>query len=112
MAPGPGWTLDREADRLICTFRGRLTAAEGEASAALVAAELTSSPLHLVFDLTDMQGYESGARAAWQRSLWPLRDRILSLEVVGGNAVVRMGANVLGLALGVPVTSSSRPSSE
>ena len=84
-------------------FDGHLSTEEGQASAEAFSEKL-EIPRDVIFDVRKMQGYESGARRAWQQTLWPLRDHILSLTVVGGNALVRMGATVLGTFLGLSVT--------
>ena len=51
-----------------------------------------------------MAGEEHAAREAWQSALWPLRSKLRHVTVVGGHALVRLGASTLGLALGVPVS--------
>jgi hypothetical protein len=53
-----------------------------------------------------MTGYEMGSRIAWQNALWPLRRNILSIEVIGGNTIVRLGAVGLSSLLGVPALFS------
>jgi hypothetical protein len=96
------WTEDGET--LIATFRGRLSGRDGAASAAAFATELSRGPARVIWNLTEMTGYEAGARVAWQRALWPVRHHIRSIEVVGGGPIVRVGAVTLTMALGLAAT--------
>lgn len=97
------WSLRRTKDAatLVATFRGKLSEAEGKAFAAAFAEELTWAPAHIIWNLTEMTGYEAAARVAWQEALLPLKQRIRSLEVVGGSPLVRVGAVTLAMVLGV-----------
>lgn len=97
------WTLRRTGDgaTVIVTFRGKLSAGEGRASAEAFAMEIAREPALVVWNLIEMTGYEPAARVAWQHALWPLRHRIRGIEVVGGNPVVRIGAVTLTMVLGI-----------
>ena len=86
-------------------FTGKLTTSGGSDSADEFLAVLGQDAAPVVFDISEMDGYESGARSAWQQALWPHRRKIQSITLVGGNAITRMGGQILGLALGVAVTS-------
>ncbi|MDP3279188.1 MAG: hypothetical protein Q8Q09_28615 [Deltaproteobacteria bacterium] len=97
----PGWSVQIVDDRLIATFVGRLSTADGRSSALEFARCLREQPRHVVWDLGQMRGYEAGAREAWQSQLWPLREQILSISVRGGGPFVRLGANTLAMALGI-----------
>lgn len=92
---------DASSGRLVATFDGYLEAGEGLRSARVFAKALAPAPRDIVFDIRRMNGYHNDARRHWQSALWPVRKRIRSLTVVGGNAIVRMGAAALGLALGI-----------
>ena len=79
-----------------------MAAQEGIKSAEAFCAALRShEAVPVVFDIREMTGYDREARVAWQEHLYPMRDRILCIEVRGGNSLVKMGASVLALALGV-----------
>ena len=97
------WSLRRTKDgaTVIATFRGKLGESEGRTFAASFAEELSWAPAHIIWNLTEMTGYEAAARVAWQEALLPLRHRIRSLEVVGGGPLVRVGAVTLAMVLGV-----------
>jgi hypothetical protein len=89
--------------RIEFTFEGRLSAEEGKRSASFLAEALGVEPLHLVFDVRNMTGYDSDARVAWQNILFPKRKAILSTTMRGGNSIVRLGGTVLAMALGCPI---------
>ena len=100
------WTLKKDAalGSVVVVFTGRLTKEEGEASAHAFREAVESEPTNVEWDLRQMTGYDSGARTAWQKHLWPVRDKLQSVRVVGGNGLVRLGATTLGLALGIPIS--------
>jgi hypothetical protein len=90
--------------RIVASFKGHLAAEDGELAAHRVAELLSGEPSDVTFDVREMTSYDSAARVAWQQALWPKRDRLRSIEVLGGNSIIRMGAAAIGLFLGVPVT--------
>lgn len=91
---------------MVVAFKGRLDVAEATASGEVVAEALHRGPRRLVLDVREMLGYDSRAVAAWVGALNPARSRLLGLEVVGGNIVVRTGARVLAGVLDLPLTFS------
>jgi hypothetical protein len=102
-----GWQRHRQAeeDRIVMSFDGKLTAEEGAASAkAFAEAASPHEKVDAVWDIRRMTGYERAAREAWQSTLWPLRQKIRRVTVVGGKPLVRLGATTLGLALGVQIS--------
>ncbi|MCA9613083.1 MAG: hypothetical protein H6721_32575 [Sandaracinus sp.] len=99
------WQLERQGDALIVRFVGHLDATAGQDSAAAVAASILEHPTatDLVLDVEHMSGYAPGARRAWQSELGPHRGRLASVKTRGASTLVRMGATVLGLFLGLGV---------
>lgn len=102
------WTLveQRGRKRIVARFDGHLSDVEGRESAQRFFDTVGSTSWHIVFDVRAMDGYTSTARRCWQRTLGPKRSQLLSLTVVGGGPIVRMGAAALGLALGVPARNT------
>lgn len=95
------WT-ERPSGQIWAEFHGNLDAADGKESARVFSHLLDGARRwDVVFDIRHMTGYHRDAREAWQAALRPLRDRIACIYVVGGNPLVRMGANLLGSFLGV-----------
>jgi hypothetical protein len=100
-----GWKVTPPSEGhpvVTAVFDGHLTAEEGTESAAAFQAAFESDPLEVVWDVTTMIGFESGARTAWAEAVWPLRGRITSLRIVGARGMVRIGATFLALLLGKP----------
>ena len=96
------WSVSTDEGVLVARFDGHLSEKEGELSARAFVRELqTAGIIDVAFDVRAMTGYDRGARVARQRELYPVRDCILTLEVRGGNSMVRMGASVMALALGI-----------
>jgi hypothetical protein len=83
-------------------FDGYLSAEDGAASAAEFRAAFGGTPLTVVWDVTRMAGFDPKARAAWAEVVWPLRDQISRLRIVGATGMVRIGATFLALLLGRP----------
>lgn len=100
-----GWKVTPPTDAnpvVTAVFDGFLNAEEGAASAAAFRAAFGDAPLEVVWDVTRMAGFEAGARAAWSEAVWPLRNRISRLRIVGARGMVRIGATFLALLLGRP----------
>ncbi len=95
--------MTAEPERLFIAFTGRLSADESRKAINAVCDCLDETPRHVVWDLTDMTGYDPLARVVWQSELVPRRKRLLSLSVQGGSAFVRMGAVAIAFALGIPL---------
>lgn len=100
--------LDAERQLLCVRFEGHLCAESGRQSAKQLAELLGTGTADLVFDVREMTGYATEARAAWQEMLGPKQDQLSSITLVGGNALVRMGGQVLGLLLGVKTRHVAR----
>lgn len=98
----PSWSVRRgKLGEVIVTFRGTISAESGEASVNAFLKELDSGPVDLIFDARGCTGYESAARAAWQRVLFPRRGEIRSIAVASDSAVIRLGATMMAMALGI-----------
>lgn len=96
------WSVNTDKGVLVARFDGHLSEEEGHSSACAFVRELQKAKIiDVAFDVRTMTGYDRGARIAWQKELFPVRDRVLTLEVRGGNSIVRMGASVMALALGI-----------
>lgn len=99
------WRVSSSAFVAEAVFVGHLSAKDGRESAEAFAKELSKLEVaDVIFDVREMTGYDREARMAWQIKLTPLRERIIGIRIVGGNAIVKMGASVLALALGVELS--------
>lgn len=97
------WSIRRgRSGEVIVTFRGPITAAVGEESVAAFVKELGSGPVDVIFDARTCTGYESAARVAWQRVLLPRRTELRSMRIASSSAVIRLGATMMAMALGIP----------
>ena len=97
--------MEWSGDRLVVRFDGRLTEEEGARSARALIEAMGERSCALTFDIRKMDGYDSRARQAWQAALAPLKSQVAQIELVGGNPIVRMGGQTLGLLTGIPVTA-------
>lgn len=95
------WTLPD--GRLKVVFKGHLTEERGDAAAAKFESALAEGPRALVWDVTEMSGYDRTARLALQKALLAHRDNIQSLTIVGGDSYLNFAAKTIGLAVGIPV---------
>jgi hypothetical protein len=93
-------------------FEGHLSSEEGAKSAEAFRAAFDGRPLAVVWDVTKMGGFDGGARSAWAEVVWPMREQIVSLKVVGARGMVRMGATFLALLLGKPYEFASASEAE
>jgi len=101
-----GWSVRREEGVVCAEFVGYLDGRDGESSAREFVAAVERDAVEVVFDVRQMSGYASAARRSWIRQLMPIRKQLRSIEVRGGNPLVRMGGSVVGAVLGVPVKTT------
>lgn len=95
--------------RIWISFTGHLTGPDGRRSADEVRTALAKQPRELVLDVREMSGYESAARQAWMDKLYPMRARLLAINVIGGSTLVKMGASTIALFLRVKYRYVDRP---
>jgi hypothetical protein len=91
-------------------FQGHLTLVGAQRGLQAWRAQLAERPhesTSLVWDCTAMAGYDTAARKAWQVGLGELRARTGVIWVVTDDPVIRMGAKVMNLFLGLDVRSVS-----
>lgn len=97
------WSAAIHDGTVVMTFRGRLSANAARESVNALIQWLEEEPLHVVWDISEMSGYDPLARVIWQAELLPRRKRVLSLAVRGGSAFVKLGAVAIAVALGIPL---------
>lgn len=98
------WSTRLDTDGNIrVRVEGYLDADEAAGSVASIIERLGDRPRDLVLDAAAMQGYRRGARAVWQLALARHRGQIRRFVLVGGSCVVRMGASVMAMSLGLPL---------
>ena len=90
---------------LVVQFEGKLLADEARAKIAAIQAELddVSEPVHMIWDALAMTAYEGEARTLWQDGLAGLRPRIHAIHLITASSVIRMGASVVGMVLGLDI---------
>ena len=99
------WSLCRNTrGETIVVFSGRIDAKSGQQSVAALLPEFEAGCVELIFDVRTCTGYASEARMAWQEALMPRRNQIRRIVVISSSALMRLGATMLGIALGVAVT--------
>jgi hypothetical protein len=99
------WRIRTSDDTSITVeFDGRLDVVGGQDSATALARELEKGPRAVVWDVRKMTGYDSEARVAWRKTLWPLRENISSVRLIGGGPLIRVGALTLAGLLGLTIT--------
>jgi hypothetical protein len=50
-----------------------------------------------------MTGLNGEGRGAWGKAIWPIRNQINSLKVIGAKGKVRVAATFLAFLLGKPI---------
>jgi hypothetical protein len=111
------WTVvppTNENQVVTAVFDGYLSAEEGKASASAFQVAFGGTPLAVVWDVTRMTGFDAGARGAWAKAIWPIRNQIKSLKVIGAKGHIRVAAMFLAFLIGKPyeVVTSGRPEVE
>ena len=92
---------------LVISFEGKLEVKDAKAKMKSITAaiEAAGEPVAMVWDAARMTGYESEARKLWQDGLKRLRPQIRAIHLVSDSAVIRMGASVVGMFLGLEISS-------
>jgi hypothetical protein len=104
------WTVRRgTAHDIIVSFEGHLSSADGARSAHEFVEALGRDTLDVCWDVREMSGYDTGARKAWQSQMLARRRQIRSITLIGGSALVRMGASAIGLVLGIKCQFADTP---
>lgn len=87
-------------------FNGVIDEETGTLSVSALLTELDrAAPIDLIFDVRLCTAYTSAARDAWQKAMWPRRHDIRSITVITKSPLMRMGATMFGLALGIKVAT-------
>lgn len=95
------WNIVQGDGYLLVRFGEHVSELEGRDSAERLVALVGDRPFELRLDVTETRGYESGARKAWQGTLWPRRGQITGLVVASRSAVPKMGASMFAAFLGI-----------
>jgi hypothetical protein len=100
------WQVEKRPVGLVITCRGhdreRQVDAAVHAFDGLMARQ--TQPIVVIADLTEMTGYESTSRQAWQDVFRRHRTLMRGLILVGARSkMIRMGAAVVGAFAAVPV---------
>jgi hypothetical protein len=108
------WTVIPPTDEnpvVTAVFDGYLSADEGKASASAFRVAFGGMSFAVVWDVTRMTGFDGGARGAWAKAIWPIRNQINSLKVIGAKGKIRVAATFLAFLLGKPceVVTSGGP---
>lgn len=101
------WHLEVSSGLATMRFSGNLDTVNGLASALALANALRVSECVLIWDVSAMTGYDTGARIAWQEQIRPLRHQIREIRVVGATPITRFGTAALALSIGVPAAFES-----
>ena len=101
------WERFGEHRCLVVAFTGRLEVDEARTKMASIRAALVGvqEPVAMVWDAAGMTGYDGEARKFWQEGLEELRPRIRAIHLISESKLIRMGASVVGMFLGLEITS-------
>jgi hypothetical protein len=100
------WKVTNSEHAIVITCRGHDK--ENTVGAAVGAfqalARTRQGAFTIIADLSEMTGYETSSRKAWQEGFYKHRARIVRLVLVGAQSpVIRMGAATVGALAGIPV---------
>jgi hypothetical protein len=105
------YTLKKQGSATITiTFSDVIDEETATLSVSQLLSELDlAAPIDLVFDVRACSAYTSAARGVWQKAMWPRRRDLRTITVITRSPLMRMGATMFGLALGIVVTSREEP---
>jgi hypothetical protein len=101
------WQVEAREIGIVITCRGHdkdgTVGKATEAFGALI--EVRKGPCLVIADLSEMTGYETSSRHAWQDIFRRHRRQMRRLVLVGARSkIIRVGAAMVGAVAGVPVT--------
>lgn len=105
--PLASWTLEPHGARgkLLLRFVGPTPTREIPGLLAALSRHLEDAPLHIVFDIRELEGHNSEVRAAFQRWLMENRGRIAHIVVVvkKAAALLKVATSVVRVATGLSI---------
>ena len=81
---------------LVCVFHGWFDAEQAEFARAAVHAKSTSTDAVMIWDCTEMTGFDRDARLIWQRGMRRASSGIREVWVVSADPQIRDGAELIG----------------
>jgi CheY-like chemotaxis protein len=104
-APGCTWAMDTSSPGAVrMTFAGYVAAADARAAMRALGAALEEGPCDVVCDLRMVTGFSPAGASVSQRELWPRRDAIRHVRIVGGTLAARIVASAACRLLGLGCT--------
>jgi CheY-like chemotaxis protein len=102
-APAP-WTVSAPppGDALVVTFVGHVRASDAKACMEVVLRHLQRQTCEVVLDLRQLTGFSVAAASVAERVVWPMRQAVRDVRIVGGPKVARLVAAGACRALGLP----------
>ncbi len=90
---------------LVIRFAGYLAADGARVALQRVRTALAerSDGVTMVWDASDMTGYDTESRTLWQNDMDELKPRIAAIHLVARSAIIRMGAAVVGMFMRYPI---------
>lgn len=95
-------TIFEREGKIVLSLQGQYTgetARENISLATRLVRQLESC--EFVMDLRNLEGYETGARTAWQESLAEFKKRVRAVTLVGGSPLIRMTGSAVCLYAGI-----------
>lgn len=92
---------------LVLTFKGEFSQADARTAVDTLAAMLgeTTGKVTMVWETTEMSGYDNAAREMWQRYLGTIKQRIEAIHLVSQNVLIRSGAMIVGMFVGMRIVT-------
>ena len=110
MNPAIEWRNVNEKRCLFLRFDGHFSAENAQQAISTITSlvKKTAGRLTMVWECSDMAGYDTAAREAWQVFMKDMTNRTERIHLISDKVVIRSGAMVVGIFAGIKITTWAR----
>lgn len=105
--PTAPWAIKTEGSTMTLTLVGTVHAADARRLAQALTDHLERGPVDLVSDLRRLQHFAPSVASVIERAIWPMRDRIRSVRLLGGPLLATLVSVATCKVLGIPCVVES-----
>ena len=107
MNPKIAWRDMKDQRCLFLHFDGHFSADHAQQAISVISpmVEKTEGKITMVWECSDMAGFDTAAREDWQIFIKDIRSKIERIHLVSKKIVIRSGAMVIGIFAGIKITT-------
>jgi hypothetical protein len=105
--PEVQWTDIKNKPHLFLRFIERFTSEDAQVAIRTIQpmVDKVDGRFTMVWECSDMVGFETGAREAWQVFIKNIKPKIETIHLISRNILIRTGARVVGIYAGIKIVA-------